>query len=63
MNAEAQTKQKEILTAKDVMKWLEISRQTLYRLVKQEQFTAYKLSGKLFFKRSEIMKAIENGKQ
>ena len=40
---------KELLTAKDVMEWLEISRQTLYRLVKQGQITSYKLSGKLFF--------------
>jgi excisionase family DNA binding protein len=53
---------KEILTAKDVMEWLEISRPTLYRLTKKGIITAYKLTGKLFFKRSEIMAVIEAGR-
>lgn len=54
--------QKEILTAKDVMGWLEISRPTLYRLTKKGVITAYKLTGKLFYKRSEIIEAIEAGR-
>lgn len=56
------TKEKEILSAKEVMAWLEISRPTLYRLSRDRKISAYKLAGKLFYKRSELLQAIEAGK-
>jgi excisionase family DNA binding protein len=55
-------KEKEILSAKEVMSWLEISRPTLYRLTRAGKVAAYKLAGKLFYKRSELIRAIEAGR-
>jgi len=54
-----QAPKEDIITAKAVMDWLDISRYTLYRLRKQGVFKSYKIAGKLFFKRHEIVEAIE----
>lgn len=54
---------KEILTTKEVLGFLGISRPSLYRLMKKNKIQGYKLGGKLYFKRSEIIAVIEAGKQ
>lgn len=53
---------KEVLTTKDLMFMLDISRQSIYRLMKSGKLSAYKLSGRLYFKRSEVMAALEENK-
>lgn len=63
MDQSMTTNGKEILTPKDVMALLEISRSTLQRMCNKGELISYKLSGKLYFKRSEIVSAIEAGKQ
>jgi excisionase family DNA binding protein len=54
---------KEILTPKEVMELLDISRSTLQRLKKKGELLSYKFSGKIYFKRSEILAAVEAGKE
>ncbi|MEL7249903.1 MAG: helix-turn-helix domain-containing protein [Bacteroidota bacterium] len=54
---------KEVLTPKDVMNLLGISRSTLQRLKKKGTLIGYKFSNKVYFKRSEILAAIEAGKE
>ena len=54
---------KEILTTKEVLDFLVISRPSLYRLMKKDKIQGYKLGGKLYFKRSEIIAAVEAGKE
>ncbi len=49
----------DLLTLPQLMDWLDLSRGTIYRLRKEGTFKAYKLAGKLYFKRSEILEAIE----
>jgi len=52
----------EHLTATEAMELLRISRNQLYRLIYAGKVTAYKPSGRLLFKRSELMEYIEEGK-
>ena len=59
---QSSTTTKEILTPKDVMELLDISRSTLQRLAKKGKLISYKLSGRIYFKRSEIIEAVEAGK-
>ncbi len=51
------------LDSAQVMKFLRISRMTLNRLKGKGELQAYKLGGKLFFKRDEILARIEAGKE
>ena len=51
----------EIMTAKDVMDLLKISRNTYNRLREEGILKAYALKGKLYSKRSEILQAISDG--
>ena len=53
----------EIMTAKDVMEFLKISRNTYNRLREEGILKAYalKTKGKLYSKRSEILEAITEG--
>lgn len=51
------------LDSKQVMEFLRISRVTLNRLKGKGELQAYKLGGKLFFKRDEILAKIEAGKE
>lgn len=53
---------KDIITSSELMKWLKISRQTLHRWKEKGILTSYMLGGTLFFKRSEVMESIEQGK-
>ena len=54
--------QKEILTRKEVAKLFEISLVTLHDWVKNEILTPYKIGGRTFFKRSELMQLLINSK-
>lgn len=51
------------LDTAQVMQFLRISRVTLSRLKEKGILNGYKLGGKLFYKRAEILKAIEAGKE
>lgn len=55
--------EKEILNPNEVMELLGISRATLQRLKKRGDLPSYKFSGKIYFKRSEIMAAVDAGKE
>jgi len=51
----------ELLTSKDVMELLQISRNTYNRLREEGILKVYALKGKLYSKRSEILTAINDG--
>lgn len=53
---------KEIMTSNDVMDLLCVSRSTVHRMSKKGKLPSYKLSGRIYFKRDEIMKSLEAGK-
>jgi len=44
----------EILTKDEVLKYLKISHQTLYKLMKKDSFPHMRLERKLIFKKSDI---------
>lgn len=48
----------EIMTAKAVRDLLKVSRATLHRMERRNIFPAYKIGGKKFYRRSEILEAI-----
>ncbi|MCB0566226.1 MAG: helix-turn-helix domain-containing protein [Phaeodactylibacter sp.] len=50
----------EILTAKQVMKILDISRNTFDRLRKERVIKVYRLGRKLYCKHSELLQALES---
>ena len=52
----------EILTSKDVREMLCVSHTTLQRMRNRGDLTGYKLSGRVYYKRSEIMSSLESGK-
>jgi len=54
--------QKEILTLRETMKLLGLSRSTIYRRIRSGTFPAYRLSGKIYFKHSDIIDKLEQGK-
>ena len=53
----------EILTITDVMNLLGISRSTVHRKKKSGELVSYKLGKKIYFKHSEILAAVEAGKE
>ena len=50
---------KELLTTKDVMEMLNISRTSLYRLRDEGILVAYKIYGKVYFKKKEVFAAMD----
>jgi excisionase family DNA binding protein len=50
----------DLMTKQEVMEYLRISHQTLYRLMKSGAFPYVKLERKVLFKRSDIDKWIES---
>ena len=52
----------DLLTVKEVLKYLRISRTSLYRLIKEQDFPCIKLGGKLLFRKHEIDKYLETKK-
>ena len=55
-----QEEMEELLTVREVMKELKISRNSFNRLKDDGIISVYSLRGKLYCKRSEIMQTIEN---
>lgn len=53
--------EREILTAENTMKLLDISRNTFDRLRKAGKIKVYALNRRLYCKRSEILQALEDG--
>lgn len=51
--------QKELLSSADVMEMLNISRTSLYRLRDEGILNAYKVMGKIYFRRSEVLASID----
>lgn len=60
MVGEIKKNQPELLTVKEVMKELKISRNSFNRLKDDGILKVYSLRGKLYCKRNEIMQTIEN---
>ncbi len=55
--------QEKLITIKDVMELLSISRPTVYRLMDKGDIPSYKIGNQLRFKQSEIEAYIEESKQ
>ncbi|MEZ4885231.1 MAG: helix-turn-helix domain-containing protein [Chitinophagales bacterium] len=54
---------KHILNANEAARFLQISKHTLYRMTSNNEVPFFKRGKKLYFKRSELLKWIEAGKQ
>ncbi len=54
---------KEIMDLKEVAAYLKLSESTIYRRTHERTIPHYKKGGKLYFKRSEIEKYRDSGKQ
>jgi excisionase family DNA binding protein len=52
-----------MMTVKDVMDFLQISRSSVYRLIKKKAFPAYKIEGNTRFKRGDIEEYLNKQKQ
>ncbi len=52
-------KEKELLTAEEVMAFLSISRNTFSRMVREGLLQAYRFNRRIYCKRSEIIQALE----
>lgn len=52
----------EILTSKDIRKLLCVSQSTVQRMRKKGELTGYKMSGRVYYKRSEVLSSLESGK-
>ncbi len=57
------TVQKEILSIKEVAQLLSISTRTVSRMTDKRILTPYSFYGKKYYKYSEIIKSIEDGKE
>jgi len=44
----------ELLTSKELCKYLKVSRSTIWRYVKEKRIQMYSISGKRYFKKNEI---------
>lgn len=53
----------EILTVEDAAAFLKLAKQTLYQLVSKKAVPFYKRNKRLYFKRTELLAWIEEGKQ
>lgn len=53
---------KQILTLKETMDYLKISRSAIYRLINSKQLPAYKFGGSLRFDKVEILAFIEKSR-
>ena len=53
----------EIMTSAQVMKMLKVCRTTLTRMQKRRDFPVYRLGRRVYFKKSEIIAAIDAGRQ
>ena len=49
----------DLIPSATLLKWLEISRQTMHRWKDSGILKGYFLGGKLFFKRSEVLEALK----
>ena len=52
------TETEDLIKAKDVCDYLQVSKVTLYKWIKQGKITGYYLGTRLFFKKSEIENAL-----
>jgi excisionase family DNA binding protein len=52
-----------MMTVKDVMDFLQISRSSVYRLIKKKAFPTYKVEGNTRFKREDIEEYLNKQKQ
>lgn len=62
MNA-AEAKAKEVLSTRETASFLDVSSRTIGRMAKKGILKAYVLNSKKYFKYSEIIKAMEAGKE
>src|SRR5688572_27697602 len=62
-NAAKEKKDPEILSAKQASEFLNIALSTLYSLCSRRVLTSYKRQKKLYFKRSELLLFIQNGRR
>lgn len=61
IKAQIEKPREEILTGKKLAILLGVSRQTIHRWKKDGVIKSYVLGGKVFYKRSQVLAAIENG--
>ena len=57
-----QPPESEILTLEEAAKFLSLAKQTLYGMTSKEEIPFYKRRRKLYFKRSDLLKWLEEGK-